>query len=121
MRPSTRADVRVAIVRVTAQGDAPLTLEELAALVGLSSSRLERFVQIGLVQPIPPETKLFPATAAVRLKRLLRLRRGLEVHLAGAAVIVDLLERLEQLEAELARVKRSRTADSLPAERAPGE
>lgn len=47
-----------------------------------------------------------PAGHAVRVGKLFRLRRGLGVNLPGAAVILDLLERVEMLEEEIARLKR---------------
>ena len=45
---------------------------------------------------------------SLRLRRMLRLHGDLEVDLEAAAIIVDLLERLEWLEAELARLRRLR-------------
>lgn len=47
-----------------------------------------------------------PARQAARVRKLLRLRRGLGVNLPGAAVILDLLERIEHLEDELERLRR---------------
>ena len=52
-----------------------------------------------------PEAAEIPAATAVRLARLLRLHRDLEVDLLGAAVIVDLLERMDGMERELARLR----------------
>ena len=42
---------------------------------------------------------------AVRLQKLMRLRRKLGVNLPGAAIIVDLLERIETLQDEIDRLK----------------
>ena len=43
---------------------------------------------------------------AVRLQKLMRLRRKLGVNLPGAAIIVDLLERIETLQDEIDRLKK---------------
>lgn len=47
-----------------------------------------------------------PAGHVYRVGKILRLRRGLGINLPGAAVILDLLERVEMLEEEIARLKR---------------
>src|SRR5882724_10226299 len=79
-----------------------LTMEELAAAAGIRPARLARLVGVGLVEPTAPGAAEFSAGCAARLRRMLRLRNDLGVNLAGAAIIVDLLERLARLEAELA-------------------
>ncbi len=43
-----------------------------------------------------------------RLHKIMRLKNFLSVNLQGAAVIVDLLERIEQLEEEVESLKRKR-------------
>lgn len=78
-----------------------LSLEHLAAAAGISPARLARLVREGLVDPIAPGA--FTVAAVARVRRMLRLHRDLGVSFTGAAIIVDLLERLERLEAELAR------------------
>ena len=60
-------------------------------------------MRLGLVEPAAPGPREFTAATAARLRRMLRLHADLGVNLIGAAIIVDLLERLERLEAELAR------------------
>ncbi len=47
-----------------------------------------------------------PAEHAARLWKIMRLRRDLGVNLPGAAIIIELLERIEELQEELERLKR---------------
>ncbi|HYU14670.1 MAG TPA: chaperone modulator CbpM [Candidatus Acidoferrum sp.] len=84
-----------------------LSAEELAAACGLSRARITRLVRLGLVEPVGPGARMFPAATAARLRRMLRLHGELGVNLTGAAIVVDLLERLEHLETELARLRRT--------------
>jgi len=95
-------------LRTPLPGPAPrpelaLSGEELAAAAGISPTRLGHLARLGFVEPIAPETERFTAATAARLRRTLRLHGDLGVNLMGAAIIVDLLERLERLEDELAR------------------
>jgi chaperone modulatory protein CbpM len=78
-----------------------LSFEQLAAAVGLSTADLGRLVHVGLIEPDVPGTREFTASTAARLRRMLRLHRDLGVNLTGAAIIVDLLERVERLEARV--------------------
>ena len=82
-----------------ARVERPLGLQPPASA---GATRLAR--ALGLVEPTAAgaEHDSRRATAG-RLRRMLRLHRDLGVNLDGAAIIVDLLERLERLEAELAR------------------
>ena len=52
-----------------------------------------------------PDARAFPASCAARLRRMLRLHGDLGVNLTGAAIVVDLLERLDHLERELAQLR----------------
>lgn len=64
---------------------------------------IEALAELGIVEVSRGH---MPASHAVRVNKLLRLRRGLGINLPGAAVILDLLERVEMLEEEIARLKR---------------
>ena len=99
------------------QSEIRFSLEELASAVGISRTRLVRLVRLGLVEtmtPGPPQegsTPVFGAMAAARLRRMLRLHHDLGVNLADSAIIVGLLERLDRLERELARLRESAHVD----------
>jgi hypothetical protein len=74
-----------------------LTADELASVAGLARAAIDRLVRAGLVEEIAPQSGRFSAAAAARLRRMQRLRADLGVNLVGAAIIVDLVERLEQM------------------------
>src|SRR5262245_59470959 len=98
MRTAPPSSFSVSIVRATLRAEARLTTAELAAAAGIGASRLARLVELGLVEPAEPGATEFTAAAAERLMRMLRLHRDLGVNLVGAAIIVDLVERLAELE-----------------------
>jgi len=83
-----------------------LSDEELATVAGLSRARIAGLVRLGLIEPETPDAGRFTASAAIRLRRMLRLRADLGVNLTGAAIIVDLVRRLDRLEQECARLRR---------------
>src|ERR1044071_7618920 len=87
--------------------DEPLTCDVVAMIVGAKRSLVLRLVQQGLIETVDTETDepLVPRRAVVRLRRMQRLRRDLGVNFAGAAVILDLVGRIEQLNRELAEMK----------------
>jgi DNA-binding transcriptional MerR regulator len=105
MSAPSRSPARVSIVATPAGCEVRLTADELAAAAGISARMLARLVRLGLLEPLAPDAREFGADAAARLRRMLRLRRDLGVNFMGAAVIVDLLDRLECLESELARLR----------------
>jgi chaperone modulatory protein CbpM len=110
MSRRTRVSVTASIVTPSQPPAVALTLEQLAEACGIRVVHLVHLVRVGVVEPEPPESEVFSASAATRLRKMLRLRADLGVNLAGAAIIVDLLARLDRLEAELARARRSERA-----------
>jgi DNA-binding transcriptional MerR regulator len=104
MRPPSRPSRTV--VGVPLRAEVYLSGDELAAAAGISPARLARLVRLGLVEPTAPGRSEFTAATAARLRRMCRLHGDLGVSLTGAAIIVDLLERLESLEAELTHRRR---------------
>jgi len=84
-----------------------LTLEAAAAAAGISAEKLRRILEHGLVSPVAPGSSDFSMSAVARLKRMLRLHASLGVGITSAAIIADLLERMERMEWELDRVERT--------------
>lgn len=82
----------------TPQPDATLSAQQLADLASISIVRLTALVERGLVEPARADGSEFTPAAAIRVRRMMRLRADLGVSYVGAAIIVDLLERIDRLE-----------------------
>jgi DNA-binding transcriptional MerR regulator len=76
-----------------------LSLAALAASTELHPGLVERFVEQGLLEPVIVEERAlwFDAGAVRRLGTIRRLREDLGINLAGIAVVLELLERIELL------------------------
>ncbi len=85
--------------------DEPLTFEVVAETVGARRSLVVRLAQHGLIETLESESNepLLPRRAVVKLRRMQRLRRDLGVNFTGAAIILDLVGRIQQLERELGK------------------
>jgi hypothetical protein len=103
MRTPSRTPFHTTVTGAPLRGEVRLTRDELAAAAGITPGRLARLIRLGLVEPVAPEPLEFTAATALRLRRMLRLHGDLGVNWVGASIILDLLERLERLESELAR------------------
>lgn len=79
----------------------PLSLEDVAARCGLHPLLVERFVAIGLITPLEGESNRFAPEVTLRLQRALRLRDDLGLNYNGAALVLELLDRMEALERRL--------------------
>jgi DNA-binding transcriptional MerR regulator len=84
-----------------------LTLEDLARAADLHPTLVESFVSYGLLEPAAESggAPLFAPAAVGRLRRIVRLRRDLGVNLAGIAVILEMRDRLERLQKEVAMLR----------------
>ncbi|MBI2372764.1 MAG: MerR family transcriptional regulator [Deltaproteobacteria bacterium] len=80
------------------------SIDELSAECGVHPEFISRLVSIGLLEPVGADR--FDAEARVRLGRILRLRRDLGVNYAGAALILELLDRISALEARIHELER---------------
>ncbi len=88
--------------------DEALTFDIVAETVGARRSLVARLAQQGLIETIESETGevLLPRRVVVQMRRMQRLRRDLGINFAGAAVILELVGRIEQLKRELAVMDR---------------
>ena len=88
--------------------DEPLTLDVVAEMVGARRSLVMRLAEHGLIETVKSEVDepRLPRRVVIQLRRMQRLRRDLGVNYAGAAVIIDLVGRIEQLNRELAEMHR---------------
>lgn len=85
------------------EDEVELTLAELCRAAGLPADRVLEMVNEGIVTPIgrEPARWRFRGVALRRVWCVQRLQRDLGVNLAGAAIVVELIEELEELRARL--------------------
>jgi DNA-binding transcriptional MerR regulator len=80
-----------------------LSIEDLANAAYLHPRRVQKFVHLGLLEPSAESGSgpLFPVSSVDRLQRILRLKRDLGINFSGIAVVLELRERIENLQNEL--------------------
>jgi chaperone modulatory protein CbpM len=92
---------RYALVRQTS---APgLRPEVFAAAAGLHPQLVARLVGLGLLDAYrgPGGVPLLPAAQVPRAARIVRLRQGLGLNYSAVGLVLDLLDRIDELEAAL--------------------
>lgn len=81
--------------------EAHLTLEELCVICHLSENDLHVYIEHAIVQPKSSQEMTFTLSEMQRLQKALRLEKDLSINHEGTAVILNLLEELEELRAQL--------------------
>lgn len=84
---------------------AVFTIEEVAIRSGVDVAYVQQLISLGAIET-GPDAGGFACEVTLRVGRFARLQRDLGVNLEGAAVIVELLDRIEALEHELGALRR---------------
>lgn len=85
-----------------------MSLTALARAAGLHPELVRRYVALGLLECERDAAGQlwFPTKALSTLARIQRLRAGLSLNYAAIGLVLDLLDRIEELESALARARR---------------
>jgi len=84
-----------------------ITVQELARLSRVHPEMVAQLVEWGLVEPeISKPEMLFAETVIPRIWKILRLRQDLGINLAGIGVVLELLDKIESMEREIARLRK---------------
>lgn len=80
-----------------------LTLADLCRSCAVDAEFIEALVQEGILEPTGRRGRhwCFPGTSLRRMRITLHLQQDLGVNLAGAALVLELLDRIEELDARL--------------------
>ena len=86
------------------------TLAELCRCCAVEAELIEGLVEQGILEPVGRRGHhwCFPASSLRRTRITLHLRRDLGVNLAGAALALDLLERIDELDGRLRAMRGGR-------------
>ncbi len=89
------------MITVNYAKDTPITLEELGEIFNLPSEFINELIAYEIIHPQRSAASglLFDLQEISRLKRALRLQRDLELNLTGVAIVLDLLEEVQELRA----------------------
>lgn len=80
-----------------------ISFTELAQAAGVTEVELREWVEEGLLAPVDPQADpwRFGADCLLIVQRACRLRRDLELEPQGLALVMQLLDRIQSLEAEV--------------------
>ncbi|WP_245395119.1 chaperone modulator CbpM [methane-oxidizing endosymbiont of Gigantopelta aegis] len=90
--------------------DVELTLADLCKASHMPAETVYEFIEYGVIEPLQAQSDnlRFQGTSLFRIKRAKRLQRDLGVNLAGAALALDLMEKIEDLEVQIKRLQQLR-------------
>ena len=96
---------KTVLVGTILEEEVVLSLGELCRASRLSAERVIELAEEGVVEPIgrSPERWQFRGVSLRRIRRARRLKEDLGVNTAGVALVLDLLEELEELRTRLGR------------------
>jgi len=87
--------------------DCEFSLAELVELSGLSEPDLHELVDYGAITPMNPDSPqwAFKGECLVTVRTACRLRASFDLEPHGVALVVSLLDRIHDLEAQLTRLR----------------
>ncbi|MEG4286442.1 chaperone modulator CbpM [Microcoleus sp. A006_D1] len=83
---------------VSEKGDRLYTFEYAALVTETSTTVIEQFVEVGLIEPIG---SMLHGREIARIGQIQRLRQDLGLNLIGAVMVVDMAQEIAQLRARL--------------------
>lgn len=90
---------------VSREGEHLITFQQAAYLTQTSETVLERFADLGLIEPVESMLRISELT---RIIQIMRLRRDLGINLVGAAIVLDMATEIAQLKAQIEVLQRQR-------------
>lgn len=105
MTIKTSHDELTAIVEVLSH-DKSYSLTQICEICSLEQSVVLEFVEYDVIQPDPEDELHFAQTQLDRLLKGVRLQRDLELNHTGVALALDLLDTIDELKQEVARLRK---------------
>lgn len=103
----TEHDLLQALAAEIVEEDMELSLADLCRACELPEERIVELVEEGVIEPLgrEPSRWRFRAVCVTRVRSAQRLEQDLGVNVAGAALVLDLLDELAELRARLRRLE----------------
>ena len=102
-----RGDIGAVVTGSIVDDDRGIPLAQLCRVCGLPADAVMALVEGGILDPegTRPGRWIFPAGSIRRARTAKRLQRDLEINLAGAALALELLDRIELIQTRLKRTE----------------
>jgi chaperone modulatory protein CbpM len=99
----TKTELRAVLSGEVLGEGSEITLVQLCRSCAITAETVEALMEHGILEPIGSQGRhwRFAPNSVKRTRVAMRLQRDLGVNLAGAALALDLLERIERLDARL--------------------
>lgn len=83
------------------------SLHELVELSGSSVEELRELVEYGAITPVNPESSqwVFPGQCLLTIRAACRLRVSFDLETHGVALVISLLDRIHDLEAQMGSLR----------------
>lgn len=81
-----------------------ISLKELSRLCDCPPTVVHRLYLFGLLEPLSVATEpLFSKNSVFRIRKALRLKRDLHLNFDAVAIVIELLDRIDELERQVGR------------------
>ena len=77
------------------------SVQDIAVRCGIDTDLVEQLVQLGVISVHPDSGRAFACEVTIRVSKFVRLQRDLGLNSEGAALVLELLDRIEHLESRL--------------------
>ena len=77
------------------------SVQDIATRVGVDVTLVEQLVELGVITIHPGSGRAFSCEVTIRVSKFVRLQRDLGLNSEGAALVLDLLDRIDHLESRL--------------------
>jgi chaperone modulatory protein CbpM len=79
-----------------------ISLQEISRLCECQAAVIRRLLDIGLLEPLRHSVQPhFDRSAVIRVRKALRLKRDLSLNFDAVALVMELLDRIEELESRI--------------------
>lgn len=87
--------------------DREFSLAELVEISGLTEAELREFVEYGAIAPVDPDSSewIFKGACVITVRAACRLRASFDLEPHGVALVISLLDRIRDLEAQLGSLR----------------
>lgn len=98
------------VIVAVAEQDPELSFEDLCHACLVAPQDIQEMIEYGVIDPrgVSYETWRFDLEHVQRIRKVLHLQHDLEVNLAGAALVLELIDEMEKMRAKVAFFEKNR-------------